>query len=682
MNTVTVTGIEYVADECVVADLTVVDNHNLFVSENKDETYVLAHNCLDENLKPLAKTGVKPYSLGAVFCRYGNDFYLEAEFSKGERHTISHRKLDRKVYNYAGMDTQSIMGIQREQVNRAKLMTIGDKSYEKPYIRLVTNQMSAIIHTMSTMEQRGIKIDLVRLFELRQNDSELNSLIKTLHEEMYALDTVKEANRILLKRNKVPARGLLGKKKTVMIFDIGKPEHRAVLFFKVLGLKPLSFGTDGTPKADKFFQKHYAMVKEVELLTNINKAKSIKNSYINAFYKRLRRSDDGKKTGRIFPSYGYSMVVTGRANSFKPSLHQIPQHSSVAKFIKQVFVAPSGKCILKVDYSAHEVRGWGLISRDSVLGQAFQKAINIKNGFRRKPSQEQKARINTEADTHRINYEFFTGVPAKDVTAEQRQESKGITFGAIYGMAASTLAGNLKKSLKYVEGLLGRFFSKFSKASKWLKWTVTFAQKYLYTFSPLGRRRNLYGYLTGAKLILSAMNRRAQNSPIQGLGSDIGFLAARMISRELYKMFEELGYDMEIPVLPADINNMVHDSIELEVPWELLPIVTHIVEYCMTVGVRQICKEVFGFNFIVGLEVEFDFGYSGDKMRKWDFSYEDFSKEGDSDDSFWSLIGQALKDAKDRGAEDVAKLKDIKKAAKNPKYTKIMDRYPLDLEIR
>lgn len=390
--------------------------------------------CLDENLKTLKAYGTSSWGLQSLFARYGNDFYLTAEFSKGDRAQLSKVGLTQDVLDYAGMDVQSIFKIHELQRARASKMWLGSKSYGSYYHRFVLTQMSNINHVMSTMEQRGVLLDRKQLLHLMESDSEINSLLTELEDKLKTFPSVIEANKRLLKTEGIPDKGLFGSV-DMWVFNLGKPYHKYVLFIDVLGLAPVFYGKSITPdgeymaKIDKVFQKEYSHIPEVALLTELQKAKKIKSSYVNAFYNRLCSDEDTKVEGRIRPGYGYQDVLTGRSNSFSPSLQQIPQHSAVAKLIKRLFIAPQGKLVLHMDYSIHEVRCWGIVSKDTEVGKSFQIGKNCRIRYRLNPTQENLDRVKMLGDPHKTNYSSFTGVPVKDITAEMRQESKGITFG-------------------------------------------------------------------------------------------------------------------------------------------------------------------------------------------------------------------------------------------------------------
>lgn len=958
----------------------------------------------DENLKALGaynkgsrdfgfyhKEG-KVYSLDRLCGYYGNAYYVEASFSKEQRATISHVDLD-DFKNYAAFDVQSTLAIHKMQRLRAKYRPfVGEQNYEPIYTRFVLAQMSMTIHVMSIMEERGVRVDVNYLMSLLSDDSLLDAREREIEAAVASNENILKANQLLAKKHGIPSTDLFGTASN-WVFKFSKPEHRNMLYFTVMGLEPVTYGKTG-PSTGKPFQTEYASVPEVSVFREWQQLKKIRTSYAEPFLTHLTKSHDGQIDQRIHPGFDYQSVVTGRSNSFKPSLQQTPEHSGNAKLIKRVFVASPGKLTIKMDYCitgdaliptehglirldelyhgqceinepvpikikmagesssgtsvavywiyrgekptvrvttelgnsvtctpehklrvlrnsqltwvaaqdciagdllciakkpmvrseplplafsstnlpstmtpdiaytlgyligepsnyglrctrgrqvfylaergtdklqqylltvfgvkpdylmpnyglmyasselanwlgylgltehptqlpwcilqadhesqiaflsgvfdvngyvknktmlvwsvkndtfarqlhvllnshgylarstplgsrcdislnsedsthlwyslslyitsqwvlnqagnletknnpsasysksmyrftpvvsvtsdktqpvydlsmrkcdvplfianglavsncAHEVRCWGILAQDEAIAEAFEVGRQLRIQFRRDPHNEEiKRDLELKGDVHKVNYNFFTGTPLGEIDSEKRQASKAITFGSIYGQSPRTLAGKLKKSLQFVNKLLSRFFGKFYRAAAWLDWTQEFAQTNHFTFSPLGRVRNLHGYIYGYRGIDAALNRRAMNSPIQGAASDFGFMAAwifqRLLTQTLLKLDLETGDDL----FPVGINVMVHDSIEVEVPYEYFPIALHLMEYAATVGVRAVTKRLYNLDFVVDLEVDFDIGAFGDKMRKWDFT----------DDALKDLIRQAIED--------------------------------------
>ncbi len=467
--------------------------------------------CLDENIKILFKYNkTNAYNLAQIFSSFGNAYYYNATFSKDERHDIANRDLS-EVLDYCGMDVQACFGIHNSQLEQASFQKIGSHNYRPYFKRLVLTQMSDTIHVMSGMEHTGAHLDIEYLRLLRDRKkspilSKLAEITDSLYKSKYVINT----NDILHKIQGSPSGGgIFGK--ASWIFDPNKILHKQTLFIDVMKLEPLNKGVGDVPSIDAAFQKKYKSYKEVASFTTISKLKKLLSTYINPFYKKIGESDDGKIDHRLRPSYGFVNVVTGRSNSSKPSLQQTPQRGPDAAFIKRSFTAKEGTLNIKLDYAAHEVRCWGIMSKDNILATMFKIVHNLRLRYRQDPTEKHKSDLEKKGDPHKLNYQFFTGTPVLEVTDEQRADSKGITFGTMYGKSDRSLARDTGKSVKEMSTIKKNFFSKFAKAGKWIDWTCAFSEQNLYTFNPLGLKRNLYAYMTELPSLTSAMKRRAAN---------------------------------------------------------------------------------------------------------------------------------------------------------------------------
>jgi DNA polymerase I-like protein with 3'-5' exonuclease and polymerase domains len=593
---------------------------------------------LCENYKILEGYGTKPYELSHILARYGDDYYYTAEFSKGERTLIANSPLEDSL-EYCAADVQSVMLIKRLQMARAANIEHIGGTYEKAFMGMMLGVQSCLTRVMSIMIHRGLQLDLNEFYRLLSENGPVRTRLVEVKKELNASENVKKTNSILLKEMAIPEKGMFGKVNT-WVFDVQKVAHKKMLFFDVMGLEPVRMGKDG-PSMDKFFQKKYSDVPEVAKLAEIQRLNIINNTYIVGWYRKLSEDPDSALDARMRPSYGYTAVVTGRSNSTRPNLQNVPQHSAEAKYIKRLIVSGLGFLSLDADYSAHEVRGWGLISKDPSVAEAFQKCLDLIYEFRRNPTPANLKRMLLEADIHKVNYSLYTGTPIDKVTKEQRQSSKAIVFGNIYGMGLRSLAAQIKKAVEEAEAISKKFFGKFVKAKGWLDWAVSHTGRKGYVYSPLGRRRNLQGYAVPVKALRSAMERRGMNSPIQGMGSDFGFIGSNEYTRAIDQFITDNGiqsnaewfkdkgyYDspltskafLDNPAFaPIGVNSMVHDSIKTQVRYDLIYIALHLKEWAMIRGVREYVKDRYGFNFNVDLAIEFEVGCSSDTMTKWLF---------------------------------------------------------------
>jgi DNA polymerase I-like protein with 3'-5' exonuclease and polymerase domains len=584
---------------------------------------------LDENIKYLASApfNTPQGGLDQIFTNYGNDHYKTAAFGKGDRSNPELTKLSNKDFvDYGVMDVQSIFGIHQKQIERASNILIGDKPFTKFFKRLILKQFSNTVHVLSHMKQNGSTVDKDYLKLLISKESPLLDLIKKARSALYTFPQVQKANRLLLAESsgQQSNKGLFNRVQTV--FKWNKSPHLKTLFFGVMQLKPVSFSKKTKlPSTDKFFIKAYEEEHEiVKKFGEYQKLTKLYSTYVKGWWKVLSKNIDSLADFKLRPDYGFFTVVTGRLNSMKPSLQQVPAHGEVAKYIKRMFIALEGHLLIKFDYSAHEIRCWSYVSGDEILADAFRIGQKLRQLLFRATDPKKIEEINTalkrKGDMHIYNAFHFFGkwIDKKDPL---RDAIKKVVFGVIYGKGVKTLARDIKQSEEIAQEIVDKLYKRFPKAGKWLKWSMNHALDYLYTYSPIGMRRNLFGVMTGINSIVAAMKRRAANSPIQGFASQIGVTTARLIVEHLYEVLMKFGYiDKKTKRMPADITKAVHDALHTESPYDIVLIVTHVVQWVATYGVTAWYKENYGANFLVEPEIEMEFGASEDKMYKWDWT--------------------------------------------------------------
>ncbi len=635
-------------------------------------------HALDENIKFLNdKTfrerfpdGKSAWNLRAILTSYRNDWYFKAAFSKEDRGNLGQRDPDDpEVLEYTSMDVQCLHGIHDMQLARAETMKLGDKNYKPYFSRLIRKQMSNTVHTISHMQTKGAHVDMFYLAFLKSSDSPLVMQWKEEEKELYELPSVKKANALLTKQlGEQEGQGLFGSK-TPWIFNIGKPLHQQTLFFDVMELKPLSHTKkEKKPQVNKPFQKAYREnYPEVEKFAVIQDIKKLWGTYIKGWWNKLKESADSLTDGRLRPSYGFIDVVTGRSSSRSPNLQQVPTRSKIAKYIKRLFIASKGCVLVKYDYSAHEVRLWAIIAKDDVLADLFRIGQKLRQEYRKNPTPELLKRIKTEGDVHIINVKLFFN-KVVDKTHFLRDAIKTTIFGVIYCKGPKSLANELNnrnkevgailrgqlrelkvklekekteellkkktmllaqleenknekpKDKEYAQKLIEKLFSRYTKGKQWIEWAKESVASRYYSFSPLGRRRNLWGVLTGIDPIIAAMQRRGVNSPVQGMASETGMTACRLVAINFYEFIEKFYGIKEMMFLPGELEKFVHDALYSEVRYKFLIPYLYILQWTATYGVAKYYKEEFGLDFNIEPEISIELGCTEDNLKEWDWT--------------------------------------------------------------
>jgi len=579
-----------------------------------------AEFALDENMKFLSGvTGHYYYSLLNLSMQYGCTAYYEAEFGKENRKTISTADLNDALLEYCSLDVVIPLHIMREQMQRA--VDIGYDKFES----VVAEQISDMLHTFSTLEYNGAYTDIDYLFYLMTKDSPIHGEILKIMDRLKETKGVKKANQLLSKSKGVPTVGLWGKS-DVDMFNISKQDHQRLLFFDVLKLKPIQVGKAGHGKIDKTFQAKYSDVEEVKLYTELQKAKKLFNAYVKSFIKNWGVDEDMRFDRRIRPHFKFLDVVTGRTSAQKPSLHQIPSRSELGKHIKRLFITEEGRIMIKVDYSAHEVRCWSLFTGDKDVAGLFDNGRQLRSDFKLAPDADLLKRVELEGDVHKINASYFFGVPIDQVDKKTRNAVKTVIFGLIYQQGIKGLAKSTGQTIEAMEKLTKEFKKKYPVGVSWFDDIKQFAREHLYVESPLGRRRHVWGLLIpddakNADSCIARNERQSVNSPIQGMGSDFLINGSRQIERLKYDHFEASGHYPDFYQA-----NSVHDSIIFSCAKEDLWLAIRIIEEGLTSAVSDVSKKRHDMDFVVPLEIDFEIGSNERDVEGWDYSIESLER--------------------------------------------------------
>lgn len=586
----------------------------------------------DENAKSLTNViGAGYYNLENLTMQYGCNVYSKVEFGKEQRATINDVDLDENVQEYAALDVIIPFHIYHQQIKRAK-----DIKYEK-YEKLVGKQISDQIHAFSVLESTGAYTDIDYLFKLNLPDSPINAEIASVEQELLDSPEVRAANGIICKDDNVPKRGLRGAV-NINKFDISKSEHKQILFFDVMKLTPLAEGKKERAngklegKLDKDFQSAYKENPVVKLYTKMGKAHKLRNAYVRSLLKLWGTSDDFRHDRCIRPQYSYLKVVTGRTSASDPNLQQIPSRSEMGKHIKRLLISRPGRLMYKVDFSAHEVRGWSIISGDKDVAEVFEQGRRLRDRFKMVPDSWIHHMIDVEGDVHKINASYFFGIPIMEVTKPIRDAVKTVIFGLIYQQGDKGLAKSTGRDVKEIADIKAKFLDRFPVGLKWFGEVQGFAQKNYFVESPIGRRRHLWGYMLPDSheefnMVFAACERRAVNSPVQGFGSDIMMIAIRRLDRMKYEYWKANGNgdDKEYPDFL--INVSVHDSITVDTAYRWMWLAAQFIEASMTSAAVAVIKERFpDFDMVSDPEMDFEIGSNERDVVSWDFSFSHYKE--------------------------------------------------------
>ena len=386
-----------------------------------------------------------------------------------------------------------------------------------------------LVKVLSTMESNGVKIDIMGL--------------KQISEE--------QAKEILEIENKIYE--IAGTS-----FNIGSPKQLGEILFEKLNIKaPAKKTKTGQyPTGEEILQK---IVNENPIVQNILDYRSLtklKSTYVDALPSLVNLND-----GLIHTSYNQAITATGRLSSNNPNLQNIPVRTDKGREIRKAFVPrDENHILLAADYSQIELRIIAHLSGDAVMQEAFRSGKDI------------------HTDTASRVY----NVDMNDVTKEMRRNAKAVNFGIIYGMSAFGLAERLGISRSEASQIIKNYFKEYIGIQEYIDKQVDFAKQNGYVETMLGRRRYLKDINAGNSVVRNFAERNAINAPIQGTSADMIKIAMANIHKEMIdnklkskmilQVHDELVFDVykeELDFLSEIVKDKMINALPLCVPIEV-----------------------------------------------------------------------------------------------------------------
>ena len=236
--------------------------------------------------------------------------------------------------------------------------------------------------------------------------------------------------------------------------------------------------------------------------------------------------------GMIHSTFDHLSTGTGRLSSRDPNVQNMPVFGKWASRFRECFVPSSeGKVFVAADYSQIELRVLAHLSGEKMLISAFSEG----------------------RDVHMETASWVFGLPAEEITQEQRRFAKVVNFGLLYGMGAHGLAQRLGISRPQAATMVERYFSVLPNVKGYLEKSVREAKEIGYTRSIFGRIRPLAEVATTAGRGNNPIDRVAVNTPIQSAASDIAKIAIMRFDKVIKEEF-----------INAKTVLQIHDSIVCE----------------------------------------------------------------------------------------------------------------------
>ena len=260
--------------------------------------------------------------------------------------------------------------------------------------------------------------------------------------------------------------------------------------------------------------------------------------------------------------------------------------------MRSVFTPFPGGVFLSADYSQLELRVLAHMSGDAKL----------------------KEFLNGEGDAFRMIAGEWLGMSPSAVSDKQRQDTKQLCYGILYGIGSKALGEQMGISDNEASMFMETFRSKYPTMKRFLSKTVQGCRDVGYVTTLLGRKRFLPGIHSSNVHARSQAERQAVNSTIQGSAADL-------VKTAMVNVDREVGARYGVPstcLLPGGVGGVVvvdppqcrhaaylvlqlHDELLYEVLeqdlQEVAGIVRHEMENALQLSVRFPVKVKTGYSW-------------------------------------------------------------------------------------
>lgn len=254
---------------------------------------------------------------------------------------------------------------------------------------------------------------------------------------------------------------------------------------------------------------------------------------------------------KVFTKFNVAGAVTGRFTSTGGDLHNGINAQQITRNLQYIFNQPTeDTVVIECDFGTAELRAATAIMREEVMYKELLAGM----------------------DLHKIAASMATGKPLEQITKEDRQKGKAVSFGLIFGMSADSFQ-------EYAFTNYGVIFT--------LEEAKAIKKKYQEHYPAIAKYHQMQweNYKDTSYYVTTALGRRAKprlgtdaiNIPTQGTIAETTKLAIHYMAKEDNRI---LKY----------IYNVVHDQINARVPKSALLYWKDLMVRNMKKAWTEICK--------------------------------------------------------------------------------------------
>ena len=267
----------------------------------------------------------------------------------------------------------------------------------------------------------------------------------------------------------------------------------------------------------------------------LRKSEKLEKTYIQGTRKAL----DYNGNGNVYVDYRLDGTATGRLScaaytAAKPmgvSFHTLPRDQD--NNIRSLFIAPRNHSFITVDYGAMELRVLAHVAKEQSMQYAFTSGEDL------------------HTYTARLLFN------KKDITKEERQIAKTVSFLIVYGGGAFNLSETMGIPMRRAEKIIDNYKGVYPGVFAFMDHVNEFILRNGYAYTIFGRRRNLPDVQSRDRSVVNRALRQGLNFTIQSTASDILLCSLLGITEK----FRNLG-------MSSKVISTVHDSLEVISPYE------------------------------------------------------------------------------------------------------------------
>lgn len=315
--------------------------------------------------------------------------------------------------------------------------------------------------------------------------------------------------------------------------------------------------------------------KFIKGLLDLRKSEKLTKTYIEGTKKAINYNGSNK----VYCDFRFDGTATGRLScaaynakqAMGVSFHTLPRETE--NNIRSIFSAPKNWYFVAADYAAMELRVLSHISREYAMQKAFKEG----------------------ADLHTYTAQLL--FKKKDISKQERQIAKTVSFLIVYGGGAYNLSETMGISMSHAESVIKNYERVYPAIFAYMDHVNNFVKNNGYAYTIFGRRRNLPDVQSKDIKVVNRALRQGLNFTIQSTASDILLSALTGI----FNRYKELG-------LKARPVATVHDSIEIVSPKEELKEALEIL-YDEMVNYPTLSR-VFNMSFDIPFAIDVELGRS------------------------------------------------------------------------